>query len=188
MAIINYEVRLKNSSSYDKEDIEASLRNIFELFDEYPTYLIPKAEKARIMRYINEIMDETDTKNLERDFKIIEECVAEIIVFEENENRVGLPGAKLGSFHLYHVDKADGEEEHIDEEGTVIPSLKMSHKINFRSRDRSLPDVDVAKQVILRTLGVSALQVFIKKRSGEICGNLISAFTKISQQHAYKLE
>ncbi|CBY15651.1 unnamed protein product [Oikopleura dioica] len=124
MAIINYEVRLKNSSSYDKEDIEASLRKIFELFDEYPTYLIPKAEKARIMRYINEIMDETDTKNLERDFNIIEECVAEIIVFEENENRVGLPGAKLGSFHLYHVDKADGEEEHIDEEEAEIAACQ----------------------------------------------------------------
>jgi hypothetical protein len=121
MAKINYEVRLKNSSKYQKEEIEASLRNIFENFDELPTNLIPKTDKARIMRCINEIMDETEAKNLEDDLRIIEECVSEIIVFEENENKVGLPGAKLGSFHIYHVDKADGEEEHIDEEaGTVI--------------------------------------------------------------------
>jgi hypothetical protein len=121
MAKINYEVRLKNSSKYQKEEIEASLRNIFENFDELPTNLIPKTDKARIMRCINEIMDERDANSLKGDLRIIEECVSEIIVFEENENKVGLPGAKLGSFHIYHVDKADGEEEHIDEEaGTVI--------------------------------------------------------------------
>ena len=121
MAKVNYEVRLKNSSRYEKEEIEASLRNIFGVFDQFPISLIPKNDKVRIMRYINEIMDETDTTELEKALRIIDECVAEIVVFEEDEKRVELPAAKLGSFHLYHVDRADGEEEHIDEEaGTVV--------------------------------------------------------------------
>ena len=80
-----------------------------ELVDRYGFLVYPRAYA------------EGEAKNLEGDLRIIEECVSEIIVFEENENKVGLPGAKLGSFHIYHVDKADGEEEHIDEEaGTVL--------------------------------------------------------------------
>jgi len=116
MAKINYEVRLKSNSSHEKEEIQASLHKIFDVFDEYPRVLIPKVDKPKIMRIINDMMDETDTKSMESAWQILEEGVSEIVVFEENENRVRLPGAKLGSFYLYHVDKADGEEEHINEE------------------------------------------------------------------------
>ena len=123
MAKINYEVRLKSNSSHEKEEIQASLHKIFDVFDEYPRVLIPKVDKPKIMRIINDMMDETDTKSMESAWQILEEGVSEIVVFEENENRVRLPGAKLGLFYLYHVDKADGEEEHInEEEGKMINS------------------------------------------------------------------
>ena len=123
MAKINYEVRLKSNSSHEIEEIQASLQKIFDVFDEYPRVLIPKVDKPKIMRIINDMMDETDTKSMESAWQVLEEGVSEIVVFEENENRVRLPGAKLGSFYLYHVDKADGEEEHInEEEGKMINS------------------------------------------------------------------
>ena len=128
MPKVNYEVRLKTSARYEKEEIEASLRNIFGVFDEFPISLIPKTDKVRIMRYINDIMDETDTTELEKDLRIINESVAEIVIFEEDEKKVELPAAELGAFYLYHVDKADGEEEHIDEDAGTVTFITFSKK------------------------------------------------------------
>ena len=144
-------------------EIEANLQKIFDVFDEYPRGLIPKVDKPKIMRYLNDMMDETDTKSIESAWQILEEGVSEIVVFEENESRVRLPGAKLGSFYLYHLDKADGEEEHINEEEGRIINSQHESEIYSRWRDRSLSDMDVAEQGILRTVGVPALPFLLKK-------------------------
>lgn len=117
MVEINYEVRLKSNPQYELTEVEESLRNIFELFDDGVKSLIPKQDKERIMNAINEIMDETDMKDLLEALNVVDECVSEVMICEESQKYSELPNAVLGKFYLYTMDKADGEEEHIDEEG-----------------------------------------------------------------------
>ena len=114
---INYEVRLKNNSKYEVAEVEESLRSIFELLDDGIKCLIPKQDKEKIMQAISEIMDETETRDLMEAMNVVEECVAEVIICEESQKYSAVPNAVLGKFYLYNMDKAEGEEEHIDEEG-----------------------------------------------------------------------
>ncbi|CAG5099868.1 Oidioi.mRNA.OKI2018_I69.XSR.g16725.t1.cds [Oikopleura dioica] len=114
---INYEVRLKNNPKYEVAEVEESLRSIFELFDDGIKSLIPKQDKDKIVQAISEIMDEIETKELMEAMNVVEECVAEVIICEESLKYSALPNAVLGKFYLFNMDKAEGEEEHIDEEG-----------------------------------------------------------------------
>ena len=133
MVQINYEVRLKSNAKYEMTEIEESLRNIFELFDDGVKSLIPKQDKEKIMNAINGIMDETETKDLLEALNVVEDCVSEVMICEESEKYSDIPNTALGKFYLYTMDKAEGEEEHIDEEEGNI--LSPYFKTNLSSKD-----------------------------------------------------
>lgn len=92
---------------------------VLESFDGYPTNIVPHIDEKQVEFELGE-----NNSKLMADWHIVKDNISEIIICEGSRQYVNSEEATIGNLFVYRLERAPGEEEHIDEDDAEIAACQ----------------------------------------------------------------